>query len=293
MILAIGEILADMTGERFGEDIKYTFHCGGAPFNLAVNAKRAGAKVGFIGRVGDDLIGKMIISYAQKANLDYLGLQVDMERNTTLAFVNISGGEREFCFYRKCTADSFIDVDSIDFNSFDGLNIVAVGSLMLSSGEGRKCAERIISKARSAGKLIAFDVNYRSDIYENFSLAQRAYSPLFDEADILKFSEDELFLFTGERDIFRGMDKISRKGRLVLVTLGNSGSAYCYDGRRGIVPVEKVKPIDTTGAGDAFFGTLLSRIDGKILDTKTIEDALIKANLAGAKATQFYGALKL
>lgn len=51
MILSIGEILADFIGE---DETKFRMCCGGAPFNVAVNAKHAGAKVGFIGRVGKD-----------------------------------------------------------------------------------------------------------------------------------------------------------------------------------------------------------------------------------------------
>ena len=43
MILSIGEILADMVGERVGGTLTFKSFCGGAPFNVAVNAKKAGA----------------------------------------------------------------------------------------------------------------------------------------------------------------------------------------------------------------------------------------------------------
>ena len=61
----------------------------------------------------------------------------------------------------------------------------------------------------------------------------------------------------------------------------------------GTVPTEKVKPIDTTGAGDAFFGTFLASVEGKEWNKENIESALVKANKAGADATQFLGAIKL
>ena len=51
MILSICEILADMVGESENGNLKFSAFCGGAPFNVAVNAKYAGAKVGFLGRV--------------------------------------------------------------------------------------------------------------------------------------------------------------------------------------------------------------------------------------------------
>ena len=82
----------------------------------------------------------------------------------------------------------------------------------------------------------------------------------------------------------------------MLVTLGSSGSAYYYNGITGIVPTEKVKPIDTTGAGDAFFGAVLANLDGKdifALSKEDIESALVAGNKAGARATQFKGAVKI
>lgn len=61
MILSIGEILADMLGQKIDGATAFKAFCGGAPFNVAVNAKRCGAKVGFVGRVGNDVIGKFVI----------------------------------------------------------------------------------------------------------------------------------------------------------------------------------------------------------------------------------------
>ena len=60
MILCIGEILADMVGSNEDGVLTFKAFCGGAPFNVAVNPKLAGAKVGFIGRVGKDVIGRFV-----------------------------------------------------------------------------------------------------------------------------------------------------------------------------------------------------------------------------------------
>lgn len=52
MILSIGEILADLIGEKNDGALTFRAFCGGAPFNLAVNAKQSGAIVGFVGASG-------------------------------------------------------------------------------------------------------------------------------------------------------------------------------------------------------------------------------------------------
>ena len=74
MILSIGEILADMVGEKAQSGMIFKSFCGGAPFNVAVGAKNAGAKVGFVGRVGDDPVGRFLIGESKKANLEYMSV---------------------------------------------------------------------------------------------------------------------------------------------------------------------------------------------------------------------------
>ncbi len=292
MILSIGEILADMIGSN-GEGLSFNAFCGGAPFNVAVNAKQAGAKVGFIGRVGNDPIGRFLIGEAKKYNLDMLSIQVDQVRNTTLAFVTLVDGERDFAFYRHDTADFNIDIDEVDFAQIDGLNIVHLGSLMLSEQSGKVLAQKIAEKTKKAGVKLSFDLNFRKDIYKDFDDAVKSYKPFVEMADIVKFSDDELLDYTGESDIIKAVESIYRKDSLVVVTLGSKGSFYYINGVYGTVATEKVKPIDTTGAGDSFFGTLLANLEGKVWNKENIESALVKANKAGAQTTQFLGAIKV
>ena len=293
MILSIGEILADMVGERIDGTMTFKSFCGGAPFNVAVNAKNAGAKVGFIGCVGKDPIGKFLTLEAGKASLDSLKIQVDSKRNTTLAFVTLTDGERDFSFYRNDTADYNIDIDSVNFNDYNDLSIVHLGSLMLSEENGKVLAQKVVDKTKSLGKKLSFDLNFRKDIYKNFLDAVNSYKPFVEQADIIKFSDDELRDYTGKEDIIEGIESIYKKDTLIVLTLGSKGSMYYLNGKYGLVETVKVKPIDTTGAGDAFFGTFLANIEKEEWTEENIKNALVKANKAGAETTQFLGAIKL
>ena len=293
MILSIGEILADMVGETVDGTLTFKSFCGGAPFNVAVNAKLAGANVGFIGRVGKDVIGRFVTDEAKKANLDSLDIQVDKERNTTLAFVTLTDGERDFAFNRHDTADSNIDINEIDFDKYQNLNIIHLGSLMLSEENGKMFAEKIVKKAKELGVKLSFDMNFRMDTYKDFEDAKQAYKPYVACADIIKFSDDELRLYTGIEDVITAIESIYHKDQLFVLTLGSKGSMYYYNGQTNVIPTQKVKPIDTTGAGDAFFGTFLANIENKEWTKENIESALVKANKAGGLTTQFLGAIKL
>lgn len=293
MILSIGEILADMVGETIDGTLTFKAFCAGAPFNVAVNAKNAGASVGFIGRVGRDVIGRFVTEEAKKANLDHLDIQVDNSRNTTLAFVTLTDGERDFAFNRHDTADYNIDVDKIDFSKYNGLKIIHLGSLMLSEENGKCFAKSIAKKAKDLGVKLSFDMNFRMDTYKDFEDAKKAYKPFVEQADIIKFSDDELRLYTGIEDVNEAIASIYQEGQLFVLTLGSKGSLYYYNGQSGVVPTQKVVPVDTTGAGDAFFGTFLANVENKEWNKENVESALIKANKAGAETTQFLGAIKL
>ena len=293
MILCLGELLADMVGEKAQSGMIFKSFCGGAPFNVAVNAKNSGAKVAFVGKVGDDPVGRFLISEAKKANLDYLDVQLDNVRNTTLAFVTLTDGERDFAFYRHDTADFNTDFSKIDFDKYSDLNIVHLGSLMLSEKTGRDFAKKVVKQTRKLGKILSFDVNFRMDIYNGLQDAIKAYKPFVEAADILKFSDDEIKDFTGISDVDNAAQSLARENKLIVVTLGSEGSKYFYNGKTGVVPTQKVKPIDTTGAGDAFFGTLLACLEGKEMTIENIESAMAKANESGAQATQFLGAVQL
>ena len=152
-----------------------------------------------------------------------------------------------------------------------------------------KCVEYaldIIERAHFFGKTVAFDVNYRTDIFRDRESAVRTYKMILAAADIVKFSEDEVETF-GEDYVRSLTDK------LVLVTLGKDGSEWRYKGRENRVPTIAVKPVDTTGAGDAFFAGALSVLDksGEELNEALLNNALRFGNVAGALNTTGRGAI--
>ena len=287
MILCAGEILADMIGADRDGVFVYERKAGGAPFNVACAVKKFGVKSAFAGSVGDDIIGGFLKDFVKSVKLDGLCLESDAQRNTTLAFVQLDRhGERSFCFYRKNTAD--YRMPEIPDGLFDSADIVHIGSLMLSEDEGAAYAARLAKRASSAGKTVSFDVNFRTDIFKDKESAVSRYKTMLEAADIVKFSEDEVEIF--------GQDYIDGrlKEKLVCITFGGNGSEWRYLGRRNAVPSVKVKPVDTTGAGDAFYAGVLSRLDGLQKSEWTdgvLNHALKFGNVCGALNTLGRGAI--
>lgn len=287
MILCIGEILCDMTGNVQSGKTVYEQNAGGAPFNVACAAAKFGAESAFVGCVGDDLMGTFLERFARAQGLKELYLRRDPRRNTTLAFVSLDEhGDRSFCFYRKNTADYHLPAVPEDL--LGRAHIVHVGSLMLSERAGRLYAAELMRRAREAGKLVSFDVNFRSDIFRNTRAALKVYREIIALADIVKFSEDEVAIF-GE-DYVSGFPE-----KLVCVTFGKNGCEWRFGEKRHALPAIDVKPVDTTGAGDAFFAGVLSRLDGTSpaqWTAEKLDEAFAYGNVTGALNTLGHGAIE-
>ena len=81
---------------------------------------------------------------------------------------------------------------------------------------------------------------------------------------------------------------------MVCISLGKDGSKYFYNDLTNTLPSIKVKPVDTTGAGDAFYAGILSQIDGLTKDNWTKEKldyAFLFGNICGALNTLGKGAI--
>ena len=287
MIICTGEILVDMVGRMNNGILQYDRHAGGAPFNVCSAIAKFGGESIFNGAVGNDLMGSFLIDFSSRQNIRKVYLNIDLKHNTTLVFVDIDeNGERNFCFYRKHTADYHLEpIKEVDLKN---ANIVHFGSLMLSEEEGFKFAQKEMERAKELRKYISFDVNFRTDIFKNEKEALDRYKTILEYVDIVKFSEEEVNIF-GKTYV-----KNLSQHALVCVSLGNKGSKYIYKNLTNKIPSIKVKPIDTTGAGDAFFAAILMNLDGinkNEWNKELLDKTFNFANIAGALTTLKVGAI--
>ncbi len=293
MIVCYGEILLDtFVNKATGKVASFV---GGAPFNVAYQAKKIGNQVLFVGNIGKDDAGKTILKFFSDNDLDTSGLHILKDKKTTISSVELDQGERSFTFQREDKTDAFFLDDSLDLISQG--DVIHVGSLMLSVIEGRDFLRQILSYGKSQKKILSFDINYREDIFKNEEEAIKIYEEVYPQFDIVKFSKEELTLFTKIDDPYKAVEKLKKGPKLILVTLGKDGSfAYCNN---RIIKAKsiKVKAVDTTGAGDAFLGAFLSNVDSLGLHEMMFIPSLMESNLkfsniAGALATTKKGALE-
>jgi fructokinase len=269
-VCALGELLIDFTPSGVNElgIALFGSNPGGGPANLlAMNAK-LGGKTAFIGKVGADEFGCFLEKTLAGAGIGTGGLIKDAAYLTTLAFVHLSeNGDRSFSFYRREGADLMLAWPEIDRGIIDSSRMFHFGAVSLSGQPCRDTVHEAARYAKSAGKIISYDPNYRPFLWKDVREAKAEIGKLICAADILKVSEEEMTLLTGESDIEKGAAVLADNGpAIVLVSLGAKGAYFrCADGR-GVLPAYDVKTIDTTGAGDAFLGAVHYRLREKTLE---------------------------
>lgn len=263
-VVAIGELLIDFATISKDADGYPTMaaHPGGAPANFLAALAKYGRKTALMGKVGSDAFGKMLITTLQNAGIETKGLLVDENTFTTLAFVTFDdGGDRSFSFARKPGADTQIRFEELDLSLIDEAKVFHFGTLSLTDEPARTATQKAVAYAKKQNKLITYDPNLRKPLWKNLALCKKQLLWGLQQADVVKISDEEVeFLFACTPE--KGADILLNEYgvRLAMVTLGPKGAylknhtADCY------VEYPKVQPVDTTGAGDIFGGSAVSRL---------------------------------
>lgn len=261
-VTGLGEILIDFIpdGKDPDGDLRFIRKAGGAPLNLLATVSKFGGKAAFIGKVGNDLFGRYLTDTVRSCGIDPKGLKTDPDRNTTLAFVSLSeDGDREFSFCRKYGADTALSRADVDADLIASSRIFHFGSLSFTDPVCADASRYAIDVAKNAGCTVTYDPNYRAPLWRDQVTAVAAMRENFPYADFVKVSREEAELLTGKTDPDAQMNALISGGNtVVLVTDGGNGVHYALRGEHGFLPSLPVHPVDTTGAGDIFFGTFLT-----------------------------------
>ena len=298
-VVCLGEALIDLFATPAGVPLKeansFVPAPGGAPANVAVALARLGIDVGFIGRVGNDPFGLLLIELLQSEGVDTTHFRPVAGSPTTLAFVAASSpNEQDFILYRG--ADTKLGSADLSRSYIASAEIFLYGSVTLTDAS-RDAALQAVTWANEDGVLVAYDANLRPALWQSLPAARQGILEGMRGVTVCKLNETELELLTGTRDLMAGSRWILDEGpRLCLITLGPRG-AYFNNGRaEGYVPAFSVKVVDSTGCGDAFlaglvFGILEMGLPPEALDEPALRDLVRFANAAGALTATRQGAM--
>ncbi|MTI81079.1 MAG: carbohydrate kinase [Firmicutes bacterium] len=305
-IIAIGEALIDFIpttpGKGLADTPAFEKRPGGAPANVAVGVSRLNGYSGFIGKLGRDEFGDFLKQTLYQNGVDTEALVYTDEAKTALAFVTLKeNGEREFIFYRSPCADILLQPEEIKEEYIKRAKVLHFGTVSLIDNPSAAATYHTVKLARQMGKVISLDVNLREPLWPSLDKAKEEFLNALQLADIVKVSEEELYFATCQQEIDAGAEKLLQMGaELVLVTLGSKGCYIKTTAYSREVPGIKVKPVDTTGAGDAFTAAVLTKlVEAGISNRENIKGISVEkmehlckfANAAGALTCTKNGAI--
>ncbi len=277
-LIAIGEALIDFIPGQSGVGIKkvesFTPKVGGAPANVCGAFSKLGGDSMMLTKLGQDAFGDKIIEELSGHGIDVSSILRTAEANTALAFVSLAAdGNREFSFYRNPSADLLLKPEELKEEWFEESFALHFCSVDLVPSSMKEAHKKAIDLASKCGALISFDPNIRFPLWESKEALRDTILEFIPKANILKISDEELEFITGYKTIEEAKDVLFvGEVKLVLFTKGGDGAEAYTLTQKVDVPSNKVKAVDTTGAGDGFIGAFLYKLMKAEIDIKNIEE---------------------
>ena len=260
-VFTIGELLVDMISDDYDTSFncnKYSRFFGGSPANITMNIKRLGGNPIIAACVGNDGLGEFLINHLTKNNIN-TELINKVNHSTSMVLVTKSKETPLPIFYRS--ADYNLEY-SLDINSaLKNSKIVHFSCWPISQKKSRNMIEKVIEEARKNDVIIGFDPNYHEMIWEEGHDGIEYIKSLLGKVDIIKPSEVDAERIFGPDTPENHVDKFIQCGaKLVIMTLGKDG-AIVSNGKETIkFKTLATEVVDTTGAGDAFWGGFYTAI---------------------------------
>ncbi|WP_200894605.1 aminoimidazole riboside kinase [Bacillus alveayuensis] len=296
-IISLGEALIDFI-PLDETNLVYQKSPGGAPANVAVGLARLGAKSTFLGKVGDDVLGRFLKETLQNYGVNVSSMLLTKEVRTGAVFVTLSAnGERSFDFYIDPSADRFLEEDEVKEELFTEHKILHFGSISLISEPSKSATKKAVRLAKQNDMIVSYDPNLRLSLWKNEEEARNTIVSMLKEVDVLKISDEELEFLTKTTNLEEGVASLQEYDiPLIIVTLGAEGSILFTKSEPVQVPAIKVKAVDTTGAGDAYVSGILYCLDQYEGDIRSISVERLEymarfASVSGGLAASVKGAM--
>ena len=260
---------------------------GGKGFNQAVAAKRLGAEVTMVGRVGTDQFGEMFLAKLNEEGIDSDRVTRDPETGTAIASPVIDGSGQNSIIAApranmRVTPDDALAAEE---------RIAAADVLMLQFEIPRAASRHAAEIARRHGTLVMLDpapVSHGDHSIPLSALDHSTTRPLDHfYIDYLVPNEIEAHMLTGRMNPEEaGAALLPETRRGVVISLGEQGAMAVDRDALYHFPAHPVSVVDTTGAGDAFRAGLAV----KIAEGSSLEEGVRFANACGALACTVMGA---
>jgi len=275
-LVTIGHVLMDIrifVGEfpKADEEAKtdrLSLGGGGSAANVAVGASRLGVKSGFIGSIGFDTFGRVLLEELEHEGVDVAHVKVDTSTSSGLTVIAINNKGQVIMFGYTGASDKLFpsDLNKEYISSSEHVHITGL------SFDTALAAAKI---AKKANVTVSFDPGRLMS-----KMGLKRLLPLLHYVDQILLNQEEARELTGVIELEKAAKAIITSGpKMVIIKRGPDGVFAMNHSKSFSVPAYPVKVVDTTGAGDAFSaGFITAQLEGKSLED-SVEFANATANL--------------
>lgn len=293
-ILVYGDAFVDYIADDF-RNTSFTKYLGGATINVAAGISRIGAPSALITITGDDETSEFCRQEIRRegVNMDY-AIYEPIKRVSGVYVHLKTDGEREFKDYVDETPNIQVQPHQLQEEAFKRASILNVCSGTMFEPTALETTRKAVEMAKDKGAIIAIDANIRPLRWSSEDICRETLISFFEDADILKLTDEELFFLTETTTLEDGLAALNQfVVPIILVTVGAEGTYAVLNGESMHVGVEKVQAVDTTGAGDAFMAGVLRYVHYNGLPTtqEELRKCTAFGNKLGAMAATKAGAL--
>lgn len=289
-VLTLGEAMASMRAARplrLGGTLRLSV--AGAEANVAIGLSRLGHTVRWVGLVGEDELGALVLRTLRAEGVDVSRARVVPDGPTgIIVFEPRIAGITRVSYHRSGSAGSRLAPEHVSAAMDEHARVLHVSGVTPALGPGPSAAvASAVERARNAGSTVCLDVNYRSRLWPA-QAAARALRPMLTWVDVLVASPGELEIVAPEeaRATQERVAALLQAGvREVVLKHGADGGEVCSGSASVRLPAPRVPVVDPVGAGDAFVAGYLSGL----LDGEDAEQRLRRAVSTAAFAVASEG----
>ncbi|WP_406144681.1 sugar kinase [Streptomyces sp. NBC_01012] len=265
-LTVLGETMATLVPDHVGP-LRHARTLGmtvaGSESTVAIGVRRLGCSAAWIGRVGDDELGRLVMSRLRGEDLEVHAVLDGAAPTGLMLKEQPVSGSRSVHYYRSGSAGSRLRPADLPDGLVESSRAVhSSGITSALSAEAARTVRSALSRARAAGATVSFDLNYRSRLW-SAEEARAELLQLLPLVDVLFASDDEASLLTQRPAASpeeNAQELLSRGPSTVVVTMGAAGALSVGPAGTTRAPALAVRAVDPVGAGDSFVAGYLAAL---------------------------------
>ncbi|MGW2641955.1 sugar kinase [Streptomyces sp. NPDC001348] len=268
-VVCIGETMAVLSpadARPLAHQRALSLAVGGAESNVAGALVALGHSAAWLGRVGDDPLGRRVLEDLTARGVDVSAVETDPVRPTGVYFKDTGPEGTGTYYYRRDSAAAAMDPGLAGLPLLHRARVLHLSGITAALSDS--CAElvtRIVSRRAVPGPVVSFDVNHRPALWRHRPAeAAPVLLELSRGADLVFVGRDEAETLWGTRTAREVRDLLGPGPVLVVKDAGHGATAYGAGGEETFVPTPTAPVVEPVGAGDAFAaGYLAAFLEGR------------------------------